>query len=53
MASLNARPGSQTRGERAASSVEMFRASATAEILGNRLSRAEVAEILGFASGCV
>lgn len=51
--SLSSRPGSQTRSERAASIVEMFRASAPAEILGKRLSRAEEAEILGFGPGGV
>ena len=52
--SLSSRPGSQTRSERAASIVEMFRASAApAEILGKRLSRAEEAEILGFGPGGV
>jgi antitoxin VapB len=52
-ASLNSRPGSQTRSQRAASIVEMFRASAPAEILGKRLSREEEAEILGFGPGGV
>jgi hypothetical protein len=52
-ASLNARPGSQTRSERAASIIEIFRASAPAEMLGKRLSRAEEAEILGFGPGGV
>ena len=47
-AKLLSMPASPTRSERAASIVEMFRASAPEEILGKRLSTAEEDEILGF-----
>jgi antitoxin VapB len=52
-AKLLSMPGSPTRSKRAASIVEMFRASAPAEILGKRLSTAEEDEILGLGPGGV
>lgn len=45
---LCAKFGTQTRSERAASIIQMFRDSAPPEILGKRLSRAEEDELLGF-----